>query len=94
MVKSFREWLSEGEAIYVDAIKEYESLQAQIERLEEQLAQKRHEVNQVAQMINKPTVDGPKKVAAQLVEHPTPPQGMVGSVTRALTGRPMVARAT
>jgi predicted nuclease with TOPRIM domain len=91
MTKNFRDWFTEGESIYTEAIKEYESLQAQIEELEARLESKREEVNQVAQMLGKPPVEGSRKVTAQLVEHQPPPP-VIGSIARALSGRGAPAR--
>jgi hypothetical protein len=91
--KSFRDWISEGEGIYQEAMEEYKSLESQIAQLESRMAEKKTEVNQIAQMVGKPAVDGPKRVSAQLIEQGPPPPGTMGSVTRALTGRGIVARA-
>ncbi|HVT88499.1 MAG TPA: hypothetical protein VHD56_06575 [Tepidisphaeraceae bacterium] len=88
MSRSFRDWLSEGEAIYAEAIKEYQSLEAQIQQLEARLVEKKSEVNQIAQLIGKPSVEGPRRVSAQIIEEDEAPPGVaVGAVTRALTGR-------
>jgi hypothetical protein len=90
---SFREWLGQGESIYVEAMKEYQALEAQIEQLEIRLIDKKQEVNQIAQMIGKPQVEGNKRLSAELVDrHDVPGNGPIGAVTRALTGRTMVAR--
>lgn len=87
MSKNFRDWLSEGEAIYSEAFKEYKALESQIQQLEARLVEKRTEVNQIAQMIGKAPVEGGNRVSAQLIDHDVAPPTMVGSVTRALTGR-------
>jgi hypothetical protein len=90
---SFRDWLGQGESIYVDAMKEFQTLEAQIEQLEIRLVDKKHEVNQIAQMIGKPIIEGNKRLAAELVDRREMGNGPVGgAVSRALTGRPMVAR--
>jgi hypothetical protein len=91
-MKTFREWMSEGETIYADAMSEYQTLETQIAALESRLSDKKNEVNQIAQMIGKPPVEGSKRLSAQLVEHEAMPTSVVGSVTRALTGRGIVAR--
>ncbi|WP_428939644.1 hypothetical protein [Fontivita pretiosa] len=91
MTRSFRDWLAEGEAIYAETLKEYHCLEAQISELEKKLAEKKAEVNQVAQMIGKPPVDGPRRVSAQIIEPETPPPAN-GPIARALTGRGLVAR--
>ena len=91
MSKNFRDWFSEGESIYSEAMQEYESLQAQIEELEARLNAKREEVNQVAQMLGKPPIEGSRKVTAQIVENHAP-QPVIGSIARALSGRGAPAR--
>ncbi len=90
MSKTFRDWVTEGEAIYTAAYKEYQALLAQIEQLEARLAEKKTEVNQIAQMIGKPPVEGPARVTAEIVEQP--PSVSIGSVTRALMGRGVTPR--
>ena len=90
MANTFREWIVQGESIYADAMKEYQGLEAQIEQLEIRLAEKKLEVNQIAQMIGKPIVEGTKRLAAELVERRDVPGN--GAVARALTGRPLIAR--
>jgi hypothetical protein len=84
--KSLRDWLAEGEQIYNQAMGEYRSLEAQLEQLEKSLGAKRTEVNQIAQVINKPPVEPTRRLSAQLVEVQEVPT-VVGNVTRALTGR-------
>lgn len=92
MSTTFREWLNEGEAIYADAMQEYQVLETQIRELETRLVEKRTEVNQIAQMIGKPSVNTPERLAAEIIDRDTPaPNIPYGTVTRALTGR-MVAR--
>ena len=91
MSKTIHDWVSEGEAIYTAAVREFESLQGQIEELETRLNAKREEVNQVAEMLGKPLMEGSRKVSAQIVENPTPPPAM-GAIARALSGRGMTAR--
>jgi hypothetical protein len=91
-MKTFREWMSEGETIYAEAMSEYQTLETQIAALESRLSEKKNEVNQIAQLIGKPPVEGSKRLTAQLVDHEAMPASVVGSVTRALTGRGIVAR--
>jgi hypothetical protein len=91
VTKTFKDWMSEGESIYNAALADYQAIQSQLEQLEAKLAEKKTDVNQIAQMIGRAGVDNSKRVSAQLVEH-APPPGTIGSVTRALTGRTMVAR--
>jgi hypothetical protein len=93
--KSFRDWLSEGEQIYSATLNEYKALEAQLEALEKQLAAKKSEVNQIAQVIGKPPVEtNGRRLSAQLVEAEqvasapaaataVPP----GNMARALSGR-------
>ncbi|HEV8604894.1 MAG TPA: hypothetical protein VGQ99_05990 [Tepidisphaeraceae bacterium] len=57
MVKSFRDWMKEGEELYSIALREYETLQSQLEQLETQLSAKKEELNQIAQVVGKPQVD-------------------------------------
>ena len=84
--KSLRDWLAEGEQLYNQAMGEYRGLEAQLEQLEKALGHKRAEVNQIAQVVNKPPVEATRRLSAQLVEAQDVPT-VVGNVTRALTGR-------
>ena len=84
--KSLRDWLAEGEQLYNQAMGEYRGLEAQLEQLEKALGLKRAEVNQIAQVVNKPPVEATRRLSAQLVEAQDVPT-VVGNVTRALTGR-------
>ena len=96
---SLNAWLQQGEQLYTTALNEFRALEAQIEELEARLAEKQEEVNKVAQMIGKPSVEGSRRlsaelVPAQIIEEP-PARGMGGSgtsssnatIARALTGR-------
>jgi hypothetical protein len=85
-VKSLKEWLAEGEQLYGQAMSEYKHIESQLEQLEHLLASKRTEVNQIAHVIGRPPVEPSRRVAAQIVEAEAVPP-VVGSVTRALTGR-------
>ena len=51
MAKTFRDWMTEGEELYSIALREYESLQTQLQALESQLSTKKDEVNQIAAVI-------------------------------------------
>jgi hypothetical protein len=62
-----QQWLSQGETIYAGLVKECQALEAQLEDLETRLAAKHAEVNQVAQIIGKPPVEGNRRLSAQLV---------------------------
>ncbi len=92
--KSFRDWLSEGERIYSGALNEYQTLEMQIEELEQRLAAKKAEVNQIAHVIGKPPVEGNRRLTAQLVDGE--PQNVnvapAGNIARALSGRGLTAR--
>jgi hypothetical protein len=91
--KSFRDWLTEGEAIYNDALQEFRLLESQIHELESRLMEKKNEVNQIAQMIGKPPVQSPDRLSAEIIDRDVlPPNIPLGTVTRALTGRGAVAR--
>jgi hypothetical protein len=54
MGRSFKEWLEEGEELYSVALNEYHGLEAQLTEIKRQLAAKLTEVNQIAQVIDKP----------------------------------------
>ncbi len=62
-----QQWLAQGEAIYTGLVKECQSLEVQLEELEARLAAKYAEVNQVAHVIGKPTLEGNRRLSAQLV---------------------------
>jgi hypothetical protein len=92
--KSFRDWLSEGEHLYAGALGEYQAIEAQIENLEERLAAKKAEVNQIAHVIGKPPVEGNRRLTAQLVEGDSHNLNTApaGNIARALSGRGLSAR--
>lgn len=89
MSKTFHEWLTEGERLYETAMQEFQSIEQQLDELEQRLAAKQNEVNQIAQMIGKPPVEAGRRLSAQIVEHD--PRGNSPSspaaIARALTGR-------
>lgn len=89
MAKSIAEWIREGESLYEAALKEFEDLDAQLRLLEKQLAQKQDEVNQIAQVIGKPLVEGNRRLTAQLIDDHGPLSVPNSSTTiaRALSGR-------
>jgi hypothetical protein len=89
VAKSIAEWMQEGEALYLAALKEYEEMDAQLRELEKQLAQKQDEVNQIAQVIGKPLVEGNRRLTAQLVDDhgPLSVPNSSSTIARALTGR-------
>ena len=63
--------------------------EAQLDELEVRLAAKKSEVNQIAQVVGKPTIEGPKRLVAQLVDE-TGPNSVPNSpatIARAIRGR-------
>ena len=92
-MKTFTEWLSEGEQLYALAVDEFKAIEAQISELELRLTDKKGEVNQIAQIIGKPTVENARRVTAEVVEASRMPISSVGAaipigrLARALTGR-------
>ena len=87
MSKSFQDWLQEGEQLYQAAMKEYQEIEAQLDELEAKLAAKQAEVNQMAQVIGKPPVEGNRRLSAQIVDHDRAPSSSPSIIARALTGR-------
>ena len=71
MSTSLQTWLSQGEQLYAAALTEFRALEAQLDDLEHKLAAKQAEVNQIAQVIGRPAVEGARRLSAQL----TPPPG-------------------
>src|SRR5918999_1056561 len=64
---SFQAWLQQGEQLYANAMNEYRALEQQLEEVEARLAAKLAEVNQIANVIGKPPVEGNRRVSAELV---------------------------
>ena len=95
MASSFQEWLQQGEHLYSSAMREYHEIEQQLSELEARLAEKQNEVNQIAQVIGKPLVEGSRRLSAQLVsaeviDLPAERAGTPGSnanIARALTGK-------
>lgn len=89
MAKSIAEWIQEGEELYESALKQFEEMDTRLRQLEKQLAQKQDEVNQIAQVIGKPLVEGNRRLTAQLVDDHGPLSVPNSSTTiaRALSGR-------
>jgi len=87
--KSFKDWLQEGESIYETALREYQSIEAQLEELEAKLSEKREEVNAMASVIGKPPVESSRRPAVQIVDGHGP--GSIpasrNTIAKALTGR-------
>lgn len=86
MSKSFHEWLTEGEQLYESTLKEYQSIESQLDDLMSKLATKQSEVNQIAQIIGKPPVDGNQRLTAQIIDPPGP-NSTPSIIARALTGK-------
>lgn len=94
MASSFQDWLQQGEQLYDTALREYHDIERQLAELEAQLGAKQNEVNQIAQVIGKPMVEGNRRLSAQLVtadiiEAPdrVPTPGANANIARALTGK-------
>lgn len=89
MAKSIADWMREGEDLYTAALKEYENLNDQLQELEKLVTQKQEEVNQIAQIIGKPLVEGNRRLTAQLVDDhgPNSVPNSTSTIARALTGR-------
>jgi hypothetical protein len=88
--KSLQEWLTEGESLYAAALKEYQSIEAQLDELEARLAAKKAELNQIAQVVGKPPVESARRVmTAELVDAhgPNSVPNSPATIARALTGR-------
>ncbi len=73
-MKSFKEWLTEGEQIYAQTMSEYEALETQLADLQQRLAQKKAEVNEVASVIGKSAISRPDPVRVDRVLSPGAPQ--------------------
>jgi hypothetical protein len=96
---SFQEWLQQGDSLYQTALKEYHAIEAQLDELESRLVAKQAEVNQIAQVIGKPPVEGTRRhghggntqlaPAIDIIDAPerTPTAGSNASIARALTGK-------
>ena len=95
MASSFNEWLQQGENLYSAALKEFHDIERQLEELESRLSAKQAEVNQIAQVIGKPPVEGNRRLSAELVqteiidlpERTGQTQSSNATIARALTGK-------
>ena len=94
MASAFQEWLQQGEHLYNNSLREYHDIEQQLAELEARLVDKQTEVNQIAQVIGKPMIEGNRRltaqiVSAELVEAPerVPAPGANTNIARALTGR-------
>ncbi|MCS7032751.1 MAG: hypothetical protein NZ561_02010 [Phycisphaerae bacterium] len=90
MNKSFKDWLNEGEQLYNATLAEFQQLEHQLAEIEQRLAAKKAEVNQIAQIIGKPPVETPnRRLTAEIID-PGQPNAVPNSpatIARALTGR-------
>jgi hypothetical protein len=91
---SFQDWLQQGENLYNAALREYHDIEHQLTELEARLVEKQNEVNQIAQVIGKPLVEGNRRLSAQLVSaevvgvpERTNTPGSNANIARALTGK-------
>jgi cell division septum initiation protein DivIVA len=83
--------------LYQSALQEHHALEAQLDELERRLAAKQTELNQIAQMMSKPPIEGNRRVSAQLVTppvseeadrmSPSGPNNTSATIARALTGK-------
>ena len=96
MPNSFQEWLQQGEDLYSAAMRDYHDIEQQLSELEARLIEKQNEVNQIAQVIGKPLVEGSRRLSAQLVTptelvevtaERTGTPGSNANIARALTGK-------
>jgi hypothetical protein len=89
VAKSIADWMREGEELYASGLKEFQEMEAQLQDLESKLTAKQDEVNQVAQIIGKPLVEGNRRLTAQLVEDhgPLSVPNSSSTIARALSGR-------
>ena len=95
VASAFQEWLQQGERLYDNALHEYHEIERQLAELEGRLVEKQAEVNQIAQIIGKPMLEGNRRLSAQLVaaevldvvadRAATP--GSNANIARALTGK-------
>ena len=90
MAKSINDWMHEGEDLYTSSLKEYQEMEEQLQEMERRFVAKQHEVNQIAQIIGKPMVEGNRRLTAQLVEDRGLNNNLNNSpatIARALAGR-------
>ncbi len=89
MAKSLHEWLQEGESLYNEAMRQFQDLENQLEDLEARLNAKRDEVNQIAAVIGRPTVESKRRASVQIIDAQAP--GSIpasrDTIAKALTGR-------
>ena len=100
MALSFQQWLQHGEMLYQAALQEFQSLEAQMNDLEQRLAAKQTELNHLVQMMSKPPVESKRNPSplgaapvsgdADRLVPPGAPNGrpLPGRVVRAPAGMP------
>src|ERR1700736_4776651 len=86
--RTFQQWLAQGETLYLAMLKECQAIEAQIAELEGRLCARQAEVNQIAKVIGKPTMEGNRRLSAQLItSYPAdPPNSSTVQIARALSG--------
>jgi hypothetical protein len=93
-VKSFKDWLAEGDTLYQQALREYQELEAQILDMEKKLAIKKDELNQIASVVGKQAPEPARRGQVELIDNhgvgsvPNTP----ATIARALTGRGLGGR--
>lgn len=93
MSRSFRDWIGEGEEIYRNLVEEFQRSEQQLAELEQQLASKVQEVNELAEVIGKPRIAAPRRLPMQgeVIDPPSMPPlpssggSTSGNIARAIT---------
>jgi predicted RNase H-like nuclease (RuvC/YqgF family) len=62
MMKSVKDWLSEGESLYSALVQEFQNVQQQMNELERTLSEKKTEVEQLAQVIARAGLNRPPRL--------------------------------
>ncbi len=89
VAKSIAEWIAEGEDLYAASLREYQQIELELQEMEKKLSAKQDEVNQIAQIIGKPLVEGNRRLTAQLIDDhgPNSVPNSPATIARALAGR-------
>jgi hypothetical protein len=89
VAKSIAEWIAEGEELYAASLREYQQIELELAEMEKKLGAKQDEVNQIAQIIGKPLVEGNRRLTAQLIDDhgPNSVPNSPATIARALAGR-------
>jgi len=87
--RNFKDWIAEGDVMYQNALSEYRELESQIDELERKLILKRDEVNEIARVVGKESLDNGKKLSAEIVDrgHVNSVPNSANTIARAITGR-------